>query len=87
MRLDGFSWLNNFFGPLFLVNFLCLKEAKEEDKKQEEEKKEEENGEKKDEEKKEEKKEEVPEEIVLKVDMHCEACARKVERSLRGFEG
>lgn len=83
MRLDGFSWLNNFFGPFFLENFLCLKEAKEEDKKQEEEKKEEENGEKKEE----EKKEEVPEEIVLKVDMHCEACARKVERSLRGFEG
>ncbi|KAJ8636185.1 hypothetical protein MRB53_010452 [Persea americana] len=62
-------------------------EAKEEEKKLEEEKKEEDNGEKKEEEKKEEKKEEVPEEIVLKVDMHCEACARKVERSLKGFEG
>ncbi|XP_068668558.1 heavy metal-associated isoprenylated plant protein 7-like isoform X2 [Aristolochia californica] len=35
----------------------------------------------------EEKKEEVPEEIVLKVDMHCEGCARRVQRSLRGFEG
>lgn len=35
----------------------------------------------------EEKKEEVPPEIVLKVDMHCEACARKVARALKGFEG
>ncbi|KAF8409731.1 hypothetical protein HHK36_005810 [Tetracentron sinense] len=44
----------------------------------------------KEEEKKEEKKEESkeePQEIVLKVDMHCEACARKVERALRGFQG
>ncbi|XP_031490598.1 heavy metal-associated isoprenylated plant protein 7-like [Nymphaea colorata] len=42
------------------------------------------------EEKKEEKKEKKGEtegEIVLKVDMHCEGCARKVKRSLRGFEG
>ncbi|XP_076921543.1 heavy metal-associated isoprenylated plant protein 7-like [Bidens hawaiensis] len=31
--------------------------------------------------------EEVPEEVVLKVDMHCGACARKVARSLRGFQG
>ncbi|KAL8268010.1 hypothetical protein R6Q59_001808 [Mikania micrantha] len=45
----------------------------------------------------EEKKEEKPkeeddkkkkeEEVVLKVDMHCGACARKVARSLRGFQG
>ncbi|KAL0443051.1 UNVERIFIED_CONTAM: Heavy metal-associated isoprenylated plant protein 7 [Sesamum latifolium] len=28
-----------------------------------------------------------PAEIVLKVDMHCEACARKVARALKGFEG
>ncbi|CAL5408154.1 unnamed protein product [Camellia sinensis] len=55
------------------------KEKKEEEKKNE--------GEKKEEEKKEEKKEEEPQEIVLKVDMHCEACARKVARSLRGFQG
>ncbi|XWS12961.1 hypothetical protein CRYUN_Cryun37aG0134800 [Craigia yunnanensis] len=41
----------------------------------------------KEEEKKEEKKEEEPPEIVLKVDMHCEACARKVSRALKGFEG
>ncbi|CAM8994997.1 hypothetical protein QQ045_008468 [Rhodiola kirilowii] len=27
------------------------------------------------------------EEIVLKVDMHCDACARKIARSLKGFEG
>ncbi|XP_077222210.1 heavy metal-associated isoprenylated plant protein 7-like isoform X2 [Tasmannia lanceolata] len=53
----------------------------------EEEKTEEETKEEGQDEKKEEKKEEVPEEIVLKVDMHCEGCARKVQRSLRGFEG
>ncbi|KAI4298816.1 hypothetical protein L6164_032333 [Bauhinia variegata] len=39
------------------------------------------------EEKKDEKKEEETPEIVLKVDMHCEACARKVARALKGFEG
>ncbi|KAF3319990.1 heavy metal-associated isoprenylated plant protein 26-like protein [Carex littledalei] len=41
------------------------------------------------EQKEEEKKEEAPEppEIVLKVDMHCEGCARKVQKSLRQFEG
>jgi hypothetical protein len=56
--------------------------------KKEEEKKEESKEEKKEEEKKEEKKEEEPApEIVLKVDMHCEACARKVARALKGFEG
>ncbi|PQP96272.1 heavy metal-associated isoprenylated plant protein 3-like [Prunus yedoensis var. nudiflora] len=55
-----------------------------EDKK--EEKKEGKDG-KKAEEKKEEKKEEEPPEILLKVDMHCEACARKVARALKGFEG
>ncbi|XP_071725134.1 heavy metal-associated isoprenylated plant protein 7-like [Rutidosis leptorrhynchoides] len=46
--------------------------------------------EKKDSEKKEEVKkeeEQPPAEIVLKVDMHCEACARKVARALKGFEG
>ncbi|KAL4628094.1 hypothetical protein ACB092_05G211900 [Castanea dentata] len=53
----------------------------------EEGKKEESKEEKKEEEKKEEKKEEEPPEIVLKVDMHCEACARKVARALKGFEG
>uniref|UniRef100_A0A7N0UE02 HMA domain-containing protein n=1 Tax=Kalanchoe fedtschenkoi TaxID=63787 RepID=A0A7N0UE02_KALFE len=30
---------------------------------------------------------EEEEEIVLKVDMHCDACARKIARSLKGFEG
>ncbi|PWA61505.1 heavy metal-associated isoprenylated plant protein 7 [Artemisia annua] len=35
----------------------------------------------------EEKKEEVPQDVVLKVDMHCGACARKVARSLKGFQG
>lgn len=62
-----------------------LKEKKEE-KKEEEKKKEGKDG-KKAEEKKEEKKEEEPPEILLKVDMHCEACARKVARALKGFEG
>lgn len=57
-------------------------ENKEEGKKEETKK------EKKEEEKKEEKKdEEQPPEIVLKVDMHCEACARKVAKALKGFEG
>lgn len=28
-----------------------------------------------------------PPEIVLKVFMHCEGCARKVRRSLKGFPG
>ena len=37
--------------------------------------------------KKEEKKEEEVQEIVLKVDMHCEACARKVTWALKGFQG
>lgn len=57
------------------------------EEKKEEEKKEESKEEKKEEGKKEEKKEEEPPEIVLKVDMHCEACARKVARALKGFEG
>lgn len=53
-----------------------------EEKKEAEEKKNEEG-------KKEEatKEEEKPQEIVIKVDMHCEACARKVAKSLKGFEG
>nr|DAD45149.1 TPA_asm: hypothetical protein HUJ06_003379 [Nelumbo nucifera] len=28
----------------------------------------------------------TPEEVVLRVYMHCEGCAKKVKRSLRGFE-
>ncbi|XP_028754950.1 heavy metal-associated isoprenylated plant protein 7 isoform X2 [Neltuma alba] len=36
---------------------------------------------------KKEEEEEASTEIVLKVDMHCEACARKVARALKGFEG
>ncbi|KAM0937917.1 putative heavy metal-associated isoprenylated plant protein/8/17/18/19 [Dioscorea sansibarensis] len=46
--------------------------------------------EQKEEEKKEEVKEEKKEvevEIVLRVDMHCEGCAKKVAKALRGFEG
>uniref|UniRef100_A0A0D9XIJ6 HMA domain-containing protein n=1 Tax=Leersia perrieri TaxID=77586 RepID=A0A0D9XIJ6_9ORYZ len=35
----------------------------------------------------EEKKPDEPQEIVLKVDMHCEGCAKKVEKSLLRFEG
>ncbi|XP_060185256.1 heavy metal-associated isoprenylated plant protein 7-like isoform X2 [Lycium barbarum] len=58
--------------------------AEEKENKGEEDKKEEEQ---KVEEKKEEKKEDEVQEIVLKVDMHCEACARKVARALKGFQG
>lgn len=58
-----------------------MQEKKEEGKKEEEVEK------KKEEKKEEEKKEEEAQEIVLKVDMHCEACARKVTRALKGFEG
>ena len=46
--------------------------------------------EKKEEPKAEEKKAEEsppPQEIVLRVYMHCEGCARKVRRGLKGFEG
>ncbi|CAN6546824.1 unnamed protein product [Malus baccata var. baccata] len=67
-----------------LIHILYGNKLKE---KKEEEKKEESKDEKKEQEKKEEKKEEEPPEIVLKVDMHCEACARKVARALKGFEG
>ncbi|KAL2475782.1 Heavy metal transport/detoxification superfamily protein [Abeliophyllum distichum] len=59
-------------------------EEKKEEAASKEEKKEEGN---KEEKKEEEKKDEEPQEIVLKVDMHCEACARKVAKSLKGFEG
>jgi len=55
--------------------------------KKEEGNKEEAKEEKKVEEKKDESKEEPPPEIVLKVDMHCEACARKVAKALKGFQG
>ncbi|XP_057423770.1 heavy metal-associated isoprenylated plant protein 7-like isoform X2 [Lotus japonicus] len=69
----------------------------EEEKKPEEtkveEKKEAEEPKKPEEEKEEKKEEETkaepspPPEIVLKVFMHCEGCARKVRRSLKGFPG
>ncbi|ONI07940.1 hypothetical protein PRUPE_5G148500 [Prunus persica] len=62
-------------------------EEKKEEKKEEEKKPEAE-------EKKEEKKADAapplpppPQEIVLKVYMHCEGCARKVKRRLKGFQG
>ncbi|KAL6577172.1 hypothetical protein OROMI_011448 [Orobanche minor] len=55
-------------------------EKKEEAEKKEEEKKVEEAEKKAEEEKKEQ-------EIVLKVDMHCEACARKVACSLKSLQG
>lgn len=55
--------------------------------KSKENKEEQKNEETKEEKKEEEKKAEEPPEIVLKVDMHCEACARKVARALKGFEG
>ncbi|CAI0374302.1 unnamed protein product, partial [Linum tenue] len=59
--------------------WFSVKEKKEEEKKGGEE----EEGKKKEE----EKKQDPPPEIVLKVDMHCEACARKVARALKGFQG
>ncbi|KAK7358664.1 hypothetical protein VNO77_00602 [Canavalia gladiata] len=74
-------------------------ESKVEEKKPEEGKKEEEKKEVKEEAKKPEKvveekkteeskeEESAPPEIVLKVFMHCEGCARKVRRSLKGFPG
>jgi len=61
----------------FFVLCWCWKENKEEGKKEET----------KEEKKEERKDEEQPPEIVLKVDMHCEACARKVAKALKGFEG
>ncbi|XP_043688807.1 heavy metal-associated isoprenylated plant protein 7-like [Telopea speciosissima] len=65
-------------------------ETKEEGKKEEEKKEKggtEEKKKKAEEKKEEEKKAEEPQEIVLKVDMHCEACARKVGKALKGFQG
>ncbi|XP_038710476.1 heavy metal-associated isoprenylated plant protein 7-like isoform X2 [Tripterygium wilfordii] len=55
--------------------------------KKEEEKKEEAKEEKKEGDEQAKKEEEAPAEIVFKVDMHCEACARKVARALKGFQG
>ncbi|EOY28981.1 Heavy metal transport/detoxification superfamily protein isoform 3 [Theobroma cacao] len=77
-------WSDLVESPLLLTLQFC-EENREENKGKE--KKEEAKDEKKEDEKKEEKKEEEPPEIVLKVDMHCEACARKVARALKGFEG
>ncbi|XP_009610699.1 heavy metal-associated isoprenylated plant protein 7-like [Nicotiana tomentosiformis] len=70
-------------------------EKKPEEKKPEEEKKEEAPKDEKpsgDEKKEEKKAEEAtpeppPPEIVLRVFMHCEGCARKVRKSLKGFQG
>lgn len=36
---------------------------------------------------KEEEKKKEPQEIVLKIFMHCEGCAKKIHRCLKGFEG
>lgn len=38
-------------------------------------------------EKKNKKKEDGPITVVLKVDMHCDGCAMKVKKSVRGYEG
>ncbi|CAN7115226.1 hypothetical protein BRARA_C01517 [Brassica rapa] len=62
----------------------------EEDKKKSEEKMEkkaEEPQVKKPDDKKEEEKKKEPQEIVLKIFMHCEGCAKKIHRCLKGFEG
>lgn len=34
-----------------------------------------------------EKKEESPVTVVLKIDMHCEGCASKIVKTLKGFQG
>ncbi|KAL1804130.1 hypothetical protein ACET3Z_032777 [Daucus carota] len=75
-----------------LARYYCalrsfMGEEKKEEEKREEEKKEEANGGGGDKKQQEEKKEQEEEPLVLKVDMHCEACARKVTRSLKGFQG
>ncbi|KAK1395448.1 Copper-binding family protein [Heracleum sosnowskyi] len=57
-----------------------------EEKKEEEKKEEASSGGGGGEEKKEEEKKE-DEPLVLKVEMHCEACAKKVAKSLKGFQG
>lgn len=61
----------------------------EEPKKAEEEKKEEAKPDKPSDEKKAEESKEPPppQEIILRVYMHCEGCARKVRRCLKGFPG
>lgn len=33
------------------------------------------------------KKEDIPFTIVLKIDMHCEGCANKITKCVKGFEG
>ncbi|XP_038708054.1 heavy metal-associated isoprenylated plant protein 7-like isoform X1 [Tripterygium wilfordii] len=64
------------------------KEKKETEKEPKPEKPaEEKKEEKKAEESKDQKSPPPPQEIVLNVYMHCEGCARKVRRSLKGFEG
>lgn len=63
------------------------KEEKEEGKVKEEKKEEKKEGKGDGGEKEKEAAPLVPEEIVLRVYMHCEGCARKVRRCLKGFEG
>ncbi|XP_057718273.1 uncharacterized protein LOC130932851 isoform X2 [Arachis stenosperma] len=70
---------NPLLGPSSSTTTKIGEEKKEEEKKKEKKK------EKKNEEKKEE--ESPTEEIVLKVDMHCEAYARKVAKALKGCQG
>lgn len=60
-------------------------EEKKEEENKEEEKKEEASTGAGEEKKEEEKKEDEP--LVLKVEMHCGACAKKVAKSLKGFQG
>lgn len=60
-------------------------EEPKEEKKPEQDKKAEESKDEK--ESKEEESPAPPPEIVLRVFMHCEGCARKVRRSLKGFPG
>ncbi|XP_010442553.1 PREDICTED: heavy metal-associated isoprenylated plant protein 3-like isoform X2 [Camelina sativa] len=59
----------------------------EEDKKMEEKKAEEPQLKPEDKKPEEEEKKKEPQDIVLKIFMHCEGCAKKIHRCLKGFEG
>ncbi|KAG7533727.1 Heavy metal-associated domain superfamily [Arabidopsis thaliana x Arabidopsis arenosa] len=59
----------------------------DEDKKMEEKKAEEPQVKSEDKKPAEEEKKKEPQEIVLKIFMHCEGCAKKIHRCLKGFEG
>ncbi|KAI3820657.1 hypothetical protein L1987_08205 [Smallanthus sonchifolius] len=75
--------------PTNLLDYICLKAVRVDEvvKMVEEEVKPPAGDEKKGEELKDPPPPPPPQEVVLRVFMHCEGCARKVRRSLKGFEG